>query len=110
MVLYWVKAKMELDDDHLYQSFSCRFKIKNETGTKFRPHFLLDFYPLSTFCMVLWLQPGGSIQPGRSIQLRGSIQVETVQVHDLVPCRHKILNKFFAGIFTGVDLSNGPEL
>lgn len=35
--------------------------------------------------------------------------LEPIQVHHLIPGRHKILNKFFLCIITRVHLRNGPE-
>jgi len=36
--------------------------------------------------------------------------IESVEVHDLVPGRHKIVHELFRGVLTGVDLCHGPEL
>ena len=37
-------------------------------------------------------------------------EVETVKVHHLGPCRHKVLDKLLLRVRASVDLGQGPEL
>jgi YD repeat-containing protein len=37
-------------------------------------------------------------------------EVETVQVHDLVPRRDKVVHELLLGVVTGVDFRQGPQL
>ena len=40
----------------------------------------------------------------------GSVQIEAVEVHDLVPGRNEVTYERVLRIVTGVDFRNGPEL
>lgn len=77
----------------IQNTFCLLFKKKGGLETD---HLFLSCFDLG--CMVLLMLP------------EASSQVETVQVHDFVPGGHEIPDEFFPAIFTGVNLSNGPEL
>merc|ERR1712169_117597 len=40
----------------------------------------------------------------------GSLEIEAVKVHDLVPYSDKVLNKLLLAVGLAVDLSNGAQL
>ena len=44
-----------------------------------------------------------------SVMLRSG-EVEAVKVHYLVPRRYKVVQEFFLGVLTTIDLRDGPEL
>ena len=56
------------------------------------------------------------LQSGYSILFNGYpilvhlCKIKPVEVHNLVPCRNKIIYKFLVAIGTAVDLCNCPEL
>ena len=48
-------------------------------------------------------------KPSKTFMLPSG-KVESVKVHDFVPHRHKVVQKFLLGVLTSVDFRQGPEL
>ena len=55
-------------------------------------------------------RPIGRFWPLRCLHTLQSRQVEAVQVHHLVPCRHKVLDKLLLRVRRGIDLGQGAQL
>ena len=48
-------------------------------------------------------------KPSKTLTRRSG-EVETVKVHDFVPCRHKIVQELLPGVLTSVNFRQSPEL
>lgn len=71
-----------------------------------------DFQDYEWFLVLSELGRSGNVRVSRAhySTLLGLGKVETIEVHDLVPCCYEVSDKRLLRIITPVDLRNGSEL
>ena len=54
------------------------------------------------------IKTGREWSPTHALSIKGSDKLEPIEIHDLIPRRHKVAHKFLLRICTRVDLRKSP--
>lgn len=72
--------------------------------------FLRSASPLNTRFRKVSGPAAVATSPDTAVQLNLLLEVEAVQLHDLGPRGHEVVDELLPGVFAGVDLGKGAQL